>query len=287
MATPISKTIDVKRRDIFAAWPEELIPPTNEERARFVVPTAEEVELICISLEEYGQLQPIAVYTVEGDMLKVGDGETRRQAIALWNSRNPDKRKRIDCKLVSGNPEEMFLATLAANRDRTAPNPINDAHNCRRLGEHYHKTDEEICMIYASEVEGGKRKPKSSAWLNNLRKLLRHDADTQLAIGAGKMRQDAALILADMAPEARTAAIETAKDETGKVTATALSKAARDAGTLTKTASLKAVEVKAAWTYLEVNNDGKVKKLAAAALAFQAGKLTEPDFFGAIRALFN
>jgi len=158
---------NVKRDDVMRVYPEDLIVDVKK-RGRAFPPTQEQVEIMAADIKERGQLQPVPVTVTHAKKLELMAGFTRWEAFMLLNSRSePGERRRIECIIRNGNEEESFLNNIAENRIRNIATVIDDAHNIRRLSEQFHKTDEEICAIYA---DAGR--PKSPAWLIGMRKLL-------------------------------------------------------------------------------------------------------------------
>lgn len=280
---------DVKRGDTQRPFPEDVIFNWEENGRAFEADPAR-VNWMAGSLEEHGQLQPV-VYSITHDKkLKLEAGFYRLLGMLQVNKARPaDKRMRLEGTVKDGNAEELFLKNLAENRDRNRTTVVDDAHNVRRLSEQYGKTDEEICLIYAEEIDPAtkQRKPMSAGWLENMRKILRLPKDKQQAIQRKELSASIGYMLADMDPAQHDAVLEDAKTEgNGKVTTTSVLKAARKRKALSTSPALKSPEVKAAWTYLkEQDKNPNVQKLADAALRWHAGVLAEPDFFTAIHKL--
>jgi ParB/RepB/Spo0J family partition protein len=280
MATQFAEGLDVKRGDLPQVWPEDLIV-NYANRGREFPPSQAAIESLAQSIAESRQLQPVSVTKRHDKQLELIAGFTRYEAIMLLNKQNPDNRRRIECKVISGNPEEMLLANIAENRVRNITTAIDDAHNIRRLTEQFHKTDEEIRKIYASDGYA-----KSPAWLDGVRKLLRLSKEEQLAIHTGAIKASTGLILADIAPEKREAILVDLKTTGKAITATTVTKAARKIDALKQT-SLKAAEIKSVWEFIAKAKQPKLAKLATIVLDWQAGKTPEPDFIGQVKKVLG
>ncbi|WP_321471079.1 ParB N-terminal domain-containing protein [uncultured Paludibaculum sp.] len=285
MARALNADVDARRGDLLRMWPEDLIV-NPAKRGRFIPPTQEEVEEKLASILELGQLQPCPVTITFDRRVELAAGFTRWEAFMLWNSRqtDPKLRRRIELKVIDANPEESFLANIAENRMRNATTVIDDAHNIRRLARDFSKTDAEICAIYAE-----RGKPMSSGWLDNMRLLTSLPREQQEAIHRGHLNATTGYLLAQMDPAKREEVLKEAKEAgEGKVTTAGVVKAARKQKALRASPSLRTPELNATFRYLkDKDKNPRVKQLAGAYLDYQAGKLTEPDFFGAVHALFS
>lgn len=199
---PTPSKLDIKRKDILAAYPEDLIP-NAELRGRAIPPTAAEVEALMQSIKRHGQLQAITV-RLTGKQYRVIAGETRRQAIALWNTQLApgEERHRILMQIATGNDEELFLATIAENRDRNPTTPIDDAVNCRTLIERFHKSTVEVSRIYG----------KSPAWVTQRLKLLDLSDEERLAIHSGHLATAGGELLASIPTEDRPTVLALAQE---------------------------------------------------------------------------
>lgn len=281
MARSLAADLDVKRGDLLRIWPADLVVDPDK-RGRAIPPTREQVEEKLASMLLLGQLQPCPATITHDKRLELSAGFTRWEALMLHNGRcAPEDKRRIEVKVIDANAEESFLANIAENRQRNVTTVIDDAHNIRRLTEKFHKTDEEICAIYA---ENGK--PMSASWLENMRSLTRLDREHQEGIHYGHLNASVGYLLATIDPKEREAVLKDAADEgKGKVTTTSVVKAARKRKVLTGTQSLRVPELKSTFQYLkEKDNNPRVRQLASAFLQFQAGTIVEADFFAAIHA---
>lgn len=279
MARSLSHELDVKCKDLLSVFPESLIVDFSK-RGREFPPAPEKIRELADDILKSGQLQPVSVTINHEKKLVLVAGFTRYESILLINSeRSEDERIRIECKVIDGNAEEMFLANISENRLRNETSAIDDAFNIRRLEREFAKTDAEIRSVY-----GG----KSQAWLDQMRKLLTLSRAQQKQIHEGQLSASVGFLLADMAPEEREAVVERAKTPKGKVTTAAVLQEARKSGTLAKQTALRQVEVNAAFAYLQKNDKStRVVKFADAYLKYVAGTLPEPDFFGVLHKLLN
>ena len=286
-----SEGIDLKRGDTFRPYPEDVLWDWKDNGRAEGEPDPEEIEKKRASLVLHGQLMPVVFTLNHEKRIKLVAGFYRLLGMMKENeTRAPESRMRLEGVIKDGNPEEMFAKNIAENRDRKETGPIDDAFNVRRWKEQFGKTDEEICLIYATEIDPktGRLKPMSSAWLENMRKLLSLPKDLQDKIRRKEISATIGYTLADMAPETRGAALKTAAGDGKPVSAAKVVKAARAQGTLGGVVALKAMEEKAAWAYLQENDKStKIKKLAATVLMWRSGNLPEPDFFAELHKLLG
>lgn len=275
MARSLSAEIDVKRKDLLSVYPESLIVDFSN-RGREFPPNVDQVNALALDIQKNGQLQPVSVTVNHERKLVLVAGFTRYEAILALNAKEPDENRiRIECKVIDGNAEDMFLANISENRLRNETSAIDDAFNIRRLERDFAKSNDEIRAIY-----GG----KSPAWLDQMRKLLTLSREQQKQIHEGQLTASTGYLLADLAPAEREAVVEAVKAK-GKVTTAAVLAEARKAGKLTKTTALRQSEVNSAFAYLLDDKNKKVVRFAKSYGEYVAGTLPEPDFFALIHKL--
>lgn len=215
---------EVKRGDVYYAFPEELVPNDNNSRA-----FSPNVMNLVDKIVSAGKVHtPLICRQLPDKRVKVVDGEGRREAAIKVNADSLlFEPIRVPIILETLNEEEAFLRSISSNTDRNKTTAVDTAHNIRKLRDTYQKSDDEIVEIYA---ENGKA--KSPAWLSQMAKILTLSSDIQKKLHEGELSADVAFRLADMPEEARDEILELAKQNMAgrKITRTDVNNAARDLG---------------------------------------------------------
>jgi ParB-like chromosome segregation protein Spo0J len=173
-----------------------------------------DVEPIIDSFLTYGQLQPVLIGS-DGGMPVIRDGNCRWRAGLEINKRNlvPGGFK-LRCVYLKSDEKTGFLATIAANKVRTAPTPLTDAHNIAKM-ERWGKSIEEIAAIYQEKPE----------WVKSRLSLLNLADEAAEAVRDGRLDAPAAAEIAKLSKENQRVAIEKAGE--GKITKAAAKQIAK------------------------------------------------------------
>ena len=177
---------------------------------RTIPHSEEEIKKYAESYKLVGQLQPVTVRKVEGNRFKLVFGYGRYRAAEYYNKHiDPKDPIKLKCFVHDGNEEESFLRNLVENLHRKGLEPIETAHNQRRLRENHGWTDQQIADFYSI----------TPAYVVTMKALLKAPEAVQKEVKDGNM---SAAVLAEAANNLSTPelvqAVEAAKDRrTGKV----------------------------------------------------------------------
>ena len=280
-------TPGARRTDIWFCDPFS-IKITEENRGRHKPPSAEAIVEKAISMLTHGQLQPVEVRRVDGDVSLVS-GFTRAGAARLIRDgfehdgqQFGDKNFMLQCKVVTLNEQEAFEHNVVENAHRDATSPIDDAHNQRRLREKYGYQNADIAKLYQQDPSR----------ICKLKRLLEHDNDTQAMVHEGRLSVATAISLFELPPQERKAMIEAALLANGKVSSETIRKQVRakhladsegDSGetaaakepSKTKFQKRSIGEVKKFFEDLRANHDDPVKSLAKRIVEWVGGRASD------------
>lgn len=265
---------DVGRSDLFHVLPEYLIVDESLN-GRYEAHDDETVLELAQSLMEHGQKQPILVRRLDGShQLKVVAGYRRWKAATLVNTKlRPEKPIKLQCRVGEMNEEEAFLANIIENHDRKECGDMDYAFQHRRLRDEHGWDDDRIAKFYR----------RSSAWVQQKRKLLGLDTETREQVARGDLTTNAALDVVKLPEKERRQVVEMATNTNGQVDTAAVRAAVRDRG------EKRSRTVKEFKDYLAKftgdDSTEREKSLAADLLAFLAGELTERQMTGRIERL--
>jgi ParB-like chromosome segregation protein Spo0J len=267
MSKQINAPSGVKRSDVLHLLPED-ITVNPAENGRHIQPDLTDLIIKILTVPGGAKvLQPVGIRPIPDNKVQLSYGYGRWGAVTFIDAHLtdgvlekmlaeagypgypiPTEPLRLPCVLIRANAEEAFLQNIAENRARNTTTAVDDAFNIRRLMEQFHKSDEEICRIYAKNG-----RPMSPAWLSQTLKLLQLDSETQQKIAEHEIEASVGIFVADKLPEeVREPVLERAKEEasvrTGnpeaKITQTDVVKAARKTkGALNKPVTRKMTDV--------------------------------------------
>jgi ParB-like chromosome segregation protein Spo0J len=258
---------NVKRGDVLFIYPSELVVHP-EENGRYIQPDLTDLIIKILTVPGGARvLQPVGVRPITDKKLQLAFGYGRWGSVTFINNHLtdgtlekmlaeagypdypiPTEPLRLPCVVSNINALEALETNIIENRGRNTTTAVDDAFNIRRLMEQFHKSDDEICRIYAKNG-----RPMSPAWLSQTLKLLQLDAETQQKIAEHEIEASVGIFVADKLPEeVREPVLERAKEEasvrTGnpeaKITQTDVVKAARKTkGALNKPVTRKMTDV--------------------------------------------
>lgn len=251
---------DVTRGDLFLIDPAEIavILPAN---GRQDLPTEQEIRDLADSIKEHGQSQPVLCRRLGDKRVQLVFGYRRHAAVTLLNAEGTATK--LKCLVSDMNETEAFVANIIENKDRKGTQPIDDAHNQRRLRDDHGWSNDQIAALYKCSVSA----------VVKLTKLLRVAAPIQAKVAKGTMTASAALDVADLPEVQQHEVVSESTDAQGVTSSEKVRKAVRKRGTR-KARSLAELRAHLERT-AKTNTDERVSSLVGDLMAFIDGGITE------------
>lgn len=200
MPRVINAGTGVRRSDTFFVDPREIrVDWSRNGRTETFTPEA--IGRLADDMRVNGQLQPIACRTMPGKFIEIVCGYNRLRAALAVVETHPDFR--IETKVFDGmNERDAFLMNVRENMIRSEVSPIDNAHNIRKLLNHYGFAQQEVAELYK----------RSATWVSTTLDLLRLPESVKAAIVTGELSGEAGHVLAKL-PESQAAeALEEARE---------------------------------------------------------------------------
>jgi ParB/RepB/Spo0J family partition protein len=198
---------EVGRGDLFFIDPLEITVGNNSRWQQF---NESHVLKLLASFEKEGQLQPVQVRKIHDNKVQLVLGFHRHEASRRFNELHPDKKMKLQCRLIDCNEEEAFAKSIAENNVRSRTSPMDDAHAQRVLREQWGWEESRIAEYCDC----------TTSYVSLLKKLLALDKKTQLLVHEGQLAVNAACSLSDLPSseqkeilQTSIAEVETAKQE--------------------------------------------------------------------------
>jgi hypothetical protein len=216
-------------------------------------------------------------------------GNYRHAAVAYINENIgkpgfPSELWKLRFEVTDQSEAEAFRENLIENLQRNQTTIVDAMVNIKRLSEQFGWADERILSFYGTPT-----KPKSPAWLDQVRSLGRLDEKQLRRIHEGELSAAHGYFLADIPEDKREELLADAKEEGGgKVTQTSLNVAARRNGVLKHAVGLRTPEVAKCLEYVEKNDKNPtMREWAKLQRDWMRGALPECDFVNHLRELIG
>lgn len=193
---------EIVRQEVFLIDPENIVVD-EKLNGRWQPHSDEEVEALCKSLEEEGQLQPVQVRRIAGNRVQLVLGYRRHKAMLRYNRLHPGNPRKLKCTLGDMNEEEAFRYNIVENRERKDTSPVDDAHNQRRLREDFGWSDIKISELYKM----------APSYVSVLKKLLSLPMEIQEMVHRKLLAAQAAIAISDLPPAEQKDVVTSPEDK--------------------------------------------------------------------------
>jgi len=282
---PTAFSVDSTRTSIYLFDPEDIIIPAQELSGRFSEPSAEKIQNMVDSIDQFGQIEPIEVRKNHADQPVLVFGKHRLLAMRAINKRNAaNKVQTLKIKAICsvGNESHAFDRAVQENLSRNECTAMDHAHNIGIYVNKFNLTTADIAKKYG----------RSTTWVEQHYKLLSLDRETQEKIHFGEISKSTSMMLSDIPAEKVSEVLEEAKavytdgKKAGKATDGAVRQVIRkkaEAGELegTKPTGRTISQVK---EFIANNlNDEKLMKLMVSFNGWITGRSTDEEFSQALK----
>jgi ParB-like chromosome segregation protein Spo0J len=255
--------VENKRSSTYLIAP-ELIAINPDMNGRHDLP---DIEWLIESFIKNGQRTPVQI-TNDGGTPTLVAGHCRwRSAIEINKRKLTPEPFKLNCSYYKSTSElDSYLATISENYDRTAPKPIDEAHQIALLERYGMSIEDMAKKVYRQDVQ----------WIKDRQALIGLCDEAQKAVSSGEIKKiSAAKALAKLSKTAQREALKQAKESGTKLTAASLKTGAVSKSDRTKKLSL------SDWTeFWSPYSDGaecSMKRLASAWL--ESTTEGDPDSF--------